>query len=127
MNLYPEYELTAEKIDVIGWASSLHDIGKIVIPDNIILKPGKLNEDEYEIIKSHTTKGAEIIERVIHLDSELFCEYAYDIARHHHEKYDGKGYPDGLKGEEISIAAQIVSLVKKIPAPSLYAAPIPDS
>ncbi len=111
MNLYPEYELTEEKIDIIGWASSLHDIGKIVIPDNIILKPGKLNEDEYEIIKSHTTKGAEIIERVIHLDNKVFCEYAYDIARHHHEKYDGKGYPDGLKGEDISIAAQIVSLV----------------
>lgn len=111
MHLYPEYELTEEKIDVIGWASSLHDIGKIVIPDNIILKPGKLNADEYEIIKSHTTKGAEIIERVIHLDNQLFCEYAYDIARHHHEKYDGKGYPDGLKGEEISIAAQIVALV----------------
>lgn len=111
MHLYPEYELTAEKIDVIGWASSLHDIGKIVIPDNIILKPAKLNADEYEIIKSHTTKGAEIIERVIHLDNQLFCEYAYDIARHHHEKYNGKGYPDGLKGEEISIAAQIVALV----------------
>ena len=111
MHLYPEYELTEEIIDVIGWASSLHDIGKIVIPDNIILKPAKLNADEYEIIKSHTTKGAEIIERVIHLDNQLFCEYAYDIARHHHEKYDGKGYPDGLKGEDISIAAQIVSLV----------------
>lgn len=111
MKLYPEYGLTEEKIDLIGWASSLHDIGKIVIPDHIILKPGKLTEDEYEIIKSHTTKGAEIIERVIHLDSEAFCDYAYDIARHHHEKYDGNGYPDGLKGEEISIAAQIVSLV----------------
>lgn len=111
MKLYPEYELTEEKLNVIGWASSLHDIGKIVIPDNIILKAGKLTEDEYEVIKSHTTKGAEIIERVIHLDSKEFCDYAYDIARHHHEKYDGNGYPDGLKGEEITIAAQIVSLV----------------
>ena len=111
MNLYPEYKLTAENLDTIAWASSLHDIGKIVIPDNIILKAGKLTEDEYEVIKSHTTKGAEIIERVIHLDNKEFCDYAYDIARHHHEKYDGNGYPDGLKGEEISIAAQIVSLV----------------
>ncbi len=111
MKLYPEYELTEEKLDVIGWASSLHDIGKIVIPDHIILKAGKLTEDEYEVIKSHTTKGAEIVEKVIHLDDELFCEYAYDIARHHHEKYDGNGYPDNLKGEQISIAAQIVSLV----------------
>ena len=111
MKLYPEYELTEEKLEIIGWASSLHDIGKIVIPDNIILKSGKLNEDEYEVIKSHTTKGAEIIEKVIHIDSKIFCDYAIDIARHHHEKYDGNGYPDGLKGEEISIAAQIVALV----------------
>ena len=111
MKLYPEYNLTEEKLDTIAWASSLHDIGKIVIPDNIILKAGKLTEDEYEVIKSHTTKGAEIIEKVLHLDNKEFCEYAYDIARHHHEKYDGNGYPDGLKGEKISIAAQIVSLV----------------
>ncbi len=111
MKLYPEYELTEEKIEIIGWASSMHDIGKIVIPDNIILKAGKLTEDEFEVIKSHTTKGAEIIEKTLHLDNKELCQYAYDIARHHHEKYDGKGYPDGLKGEDISIAAQIVSLV----------------
>lgn len=111
MKLYPEYGLTEEKIEMISWASSLHDIGKIVIPDNIILKAGKLTEDEYEVIKAHTTKGAEIIKKTIHLDNKVLCDYAYDIARHHHEKYDGNGYPDGLKGEEISIAAQIVSLV----------------
>lgn len=111
MKLYPEYKLTTEKLDMIVGASALHDIGKIVIPDNIILKAGKLTEDEYEVIKSHTTKGAEIIEKVLHLDNKEFCDYAHDIARHHHEKYDGNGYPDGLKGEEISIAAQIVSLV----------------
>lgn len=111
MELYPEYELTEEKIGIISWASSLHDIGKIVIPDNIILKAGKLTLDEYEVIKSHTTKGAEIIEKQIQLEDQELSDYAYDIARHHHEKYDGKGYPDGLKGEEISIAAQIVSLV----------------
>ncbi len=111
MNLYPEYELTPEKVDSIGKASGLHDIGKIVIPDNIILKPGKLTEDEFEVIKSHTTKGAEMIKKVVHLDDQMFCDYAYDIARHHHEKYDGSGYPDGLRGEEISIAAQIVALV----------------
>lgn len=111
MNLYPEYELTPEKLETISWAASLHDIGKIVIPDNIILKAGKLNTDEYEIIKSHTTRGAEIISRVIHIDDEEFHSYALDIARHHHEKFDGNGYPDGLKGEDISIAAQIVSLV----------------
>lgn len=64
MNLFPEYDLTVEQLDIIGWASSLHDIGKIVVPDHIILKAGKLTEDEYEVIKSHTTKGAEIIQRV---------------------------------------------------------------
>lgn len=111
MKLYPEYELTEEKLERIVWASALHDIGKIAIPESIILKSGKLTVDEFELIKSHTTKGAEIIARAIHLNDKELFDYAYDIARHHHEKYDGKGYPDGLKGEEISIAAQIVSLV----------------
>ena len=111
MKLYPEYELTPEKLVQIGWASSLHDIGKIAIPDSIILKPAKLTPDEFELIKSHTTKGAEIIQQRVQLNDRAIYEYAYDIARHHHEKYDGKGYPDGLKGDEISIAAQIVSLV----------------
>lgn len=111
MKLYPEYELTAEKLVQIGWASSLHDIGKIAIPDSIILKPAKLTPDEFELVKSHTTKGAEIINHRVRLNDRGIYDYAYDIARHHHEKYDGKGYPDGLKGDEISIAAQIVSLV----------------
>lgn len=111
MKLYPEYELTPEKLFQIGWASCLHDIGKIAIPDSIILKPAKLTKDEFELIKSHTTKGAEIIQHRVSLNDRALFDYAYDIARHHHEKYDGKGYPDGLKGDEISIAAQIVSLV----------------
>lgn len=111
MKLYPEYELTPEKIEQIGRASLLHDIGKIAIPDSIILKSGKLTFEEFELIKSHTTKGAEIISQAIHLNDKAVYDYACDIARHHHEKYDGKGYPDGLKGEEIDIAAQIVSLV----------------
>lgn len=111
MKLYPEYELTHEKLAEIGWASCLHDIGKIAIPDSIILKPSKLTDDEFELIKSHTTKGAEIIQQRVSLTDKAVYDYAYDIARHHHEKYDGKGYPDGLKGDEISIAAQIVSLV----------------
>lgn len=111
MKLYPEYELTPEKLVQIGWASSLHDIGKIAIPDSIILKPAKLTADEFELIKSHTTMGAEIIQHRVRLNDRAIYDYAYDIARHHHEKYDGKGYPDGLKGDDISIAAQIVSLV----------------
>lgn len=110
MKLYPECGLTPEQLDQIGWASSLHDIGKIAIPDNIILKPGKLTDDEFELIESHTTKGAEIILHSVRLNDKTIFDYAYNIARHHHEKYDGKGYPDGLKGDEISIAAQLVSL-----------------
>lgn len=110
MKLYPECGLTPEQLDQIGWASSLHDIGKIAIPDNIILKPGKLTDDEFELIESHTTKGAEIILHSVRLNDKTIFDYAYDIARHHYEKYDGKGYPDGLKGDEISIAAQLVSL-----------------
>ena len=111
MKLYPEYDLTSDKLTRIGWASSLHDIGKIAIPDTIILKAGKLTGDESELIKSHTTKGAEMIQSAICLNDREIFDYASDIARHHHERYDGKGYPDGLKGDEISIAAQIVSLV----------------
>lgn len=110
MDMYPEYGFTPEKLETIGQASAMHDIGKIVIPDSILLKPGKLTPDEFEIIKSHTTKGAEMVSELLQLDDEEFSDYCYDIARHHHERYDGKGYPDGLKGEEISIAAQIVSL-----------------
>ncbi|MFG6358291.1 MAG: response regulator [Acetatifactor sp.] len=111
MKLYPEYDLTPEKLVLIGWASSLHDIGKIAIPDSIIMKSSKLTPDEFELIKSHTTKGEELISQAIQLSDKTVHEYACDIARHHHEKYDGNGYPDGLKGDDISIAAQIVSLV----------------
>lgn len=111
MKLYPEYELTPEKLEQIGRASLLHDIGKIAIPDSIILKSGKLTPDEFELIKAHTTKGAEIISQAIRLNDKAIQDYACDIARHHHERYDGNGYPDGLKGEEIDIAAQVVSLV----------------
>lgn len=111
MKLYPEYELTPEKLEQIGRASLLHDIGKIAIPDSIILKSGKLTPDEFELIKAHTTKGAEIISHAIRLNDKAIQDYACDIARHHHERYDGNGYPDGLKGDEIDIAAQVVSLV----------------
>ncbi len=110
MKDYPEYELTQDKIEVIVSASSLHDIGKIAIPDNILLKPGKLTKDEYEYMKSHTTRGCEVLNNIRDVWDETYSKVSYDICRHHHERYDGKGYPDGLAGEEIPVAAQLVSL-----------------
>lgn len=107
---YPEYNLTKQKIEVIASASALHDIGKIAIPDAILLKPGKLKEDEYEYMKSHTTRGCEIIEKIDGVWEESYKKTSYTICRSHHERYDGRGYPDGLAGEEIPIAAQIVSV-----------------
>ena len=106
---YPEYGLTKEQIDLIVNASALHDIGKIAIPDSILLKPARLTEEEYEEMKKHTTYGCEILENFRQEDSE-FYRYCYDICRYHHERYDGNGYPDGLSGEDIPIWAQVVSI-----------------
>lgn len=107
---YPEYDLTKEQIDLIVNASALHDIGKIAIPDNILLKPGKLTATEFEEMKKHTTYGCEILEK-FKQDENEFYRYCYDICRYHHERYNGKGYPDGLEGEDIPIWAQVVSIV----------------
>ena len=107
---YPEYNLTKEQIDLIVNASVLHDIGKIAIPDSILLKPGKLTADEFEEMKKHTTYGCEILGKFRQEDSD-FYRYCYDICRHHHERYDGNGYPDGLAGDDIPIWAQVVSIV----------------
>lgn len=110
MQKYPEYGLNPHRIDVITQASAMHDIGKITVPDAILLKPGRLNPDEFDIMKSHTTRGAELVRMLSDIQDKEYYEASYDICRHHHEKYDGKGYPDGLKGESISIAAQITSV-----------------
>ncbi|AEX86011.1 response regulator containing a CheY-like receiver domain and an HD-GYP domain [Marinitoga piezophila KA3] len=95
-----------KKVEMIYYAAQLHDIGKIGIPDSILQKPGKLDDDEFEIMKKHTTIGYEILKKV---DDELF-EMASKIALYHHEKYDGSGYPEGLKGEEIPIEGRIVAV-----------------
>ena len=110
MKEFPEYNLTTEKIELIRSAAPLHDIGKVAIPDRILLKPAKLTDDEFDVMKSHTIKGCEIIERFDFIDDKEFYQYCYDICRYHHEKYDGQGYPEGLKGDDIPIAAQIVAL-----------------
>ena len=110
MKDYPEYGLTQEQIEIIVSASALHDIGKIAIPDSILLKPGKLTPDEFEYMKSHTTRGCEILNHIENTWDQEYGKVSYEICRHHHERYDGKGYPDGLKGEQIPISAQIVSI-----------------
>lgn len=107
---YPEYGLDDHKIDVMTLASALHDVGKIAIPDNILLKPGKLTPDEFEHMKSHTTKGCAILQNVEGVWDEEYAKMSYDICRSHHERYNGKGYPDGLEGDAIPISAQIVSV-----------------
>jgi putative two-component system response regulator len=108
--LYPEYGLDDKMIDTIVSASALHDVGKISIPDSILLKAGKLTQDEFDIMKGHTTKGSEIIRKFQVSDNEEYNECCYDICRHHHERYDGNGYPDKLVGDAISIGAQVVSI-----------------
>lgn len=110
MEYYPEYGLDDRKIEIIVNASSLHDIGKIAIPDKILLKPGRLTNDEYEYMKSHTTRGCDILKDIKGIWDEEYQKVSIEICRHHHERYDGKGYPDGLTGDDIPISAQIVSV-----------------
>lgn len=107
---YPEYGLDEEQIEIIVAASSMHDIGKIAIPDMILLKPGKLTEEEFELMKTHTTRGAEIINSASMIQDKRYYQYCYDICLHHHERFDGRGYPEHLAGDNISIAAQVVSI-----------------
>ena len=104
------YHLTEADIALITTASSLHDIGKIYIPEEILNKPGRLTDEEFKIMKTHSELGADIIQDM-HLPQEnLLVHTAWEICRWHHERWDGKGYPDGLKGEEIPISAQVVSI-----------------
>lgn len=110
MEEYPEYGLTPEKINVIVAASALHDIGKITIPDSILLKPGRLTRDEFEYMKSHTTKGCELLESMKNVLDPQHEKVSCEICRYHHERFDGKGYPEGLVGDAIPISAQLVSV-----------------
>lgn len=108
--LYPETGLTKQKIDTIVRASALHDLGKISIPDNILLKPGRLTDEERQVMMSHTTKGCEILNMLSDVQDQETFKASYEVVRYHHERYDGRGYPDGLKGEDIPISAQLVSV-----------------
>ena len=104
------YQLDESDISLISTASALHDIGKIMIPEEILNKPGRLTEEEYAIIKTHTTEGARILKGLAIGQDEPLVKVAHAICRWHHERWDGGGYPDRLKGDEIPIAAQVVAL-----------------
>ena len=95
----------------VGNAAPLHDIGKVSTPDSILQKPGKLTPEEFEIMKMHAPNGAEIILNTFHdLNNEEFRHIAYELARYHHEKFNGRGYPDGLSGEQIPLHARIMAI-----------------
>ena len=105
------YTISQEEIGLISTASALHDIGKITIPDEILNKPGRLTAEEFTVMKGHSMAGANMLEQLpFEQKDEPLVKTAYEICRWHHERYDGGGYPDGLKGEEIPVSAQAVSL-----------------
>lgn len=106
----PQYRITDDEIDFISNAAAMHDIGKISVPDYVLNKPGRLTKEEFEQMKKHTVYGCGILEMIPFFKGEKIFSYSYDICRHHHERWDGRGYPDGLKGDEISIGAQVVSI-----------------
>lgn len=104
------YNLTPDDCYLISTVSAFHDIGKVGIDESILNKPGKLTEEEFETMKEHTLIGASMLDKLEHYKDEKMIKIAYQICRWHHERYDGKGYPDGLTGEQIPIAAQVVSV-----------------
>jgi putative two-component system response regulator len=103
-------ELLKMQPEIIVKSMALHDVGKIAIPDRILLKPGRLDPEEYEIMKTHTTKGKEIIGELGDVNSSLYLRHCEDICSGHHERWDGKGYPDGLKEEDIPLTARLAAL-----------------
>lgn len=103
-------DVTPEDIGMIAMASSLHDIGKISIPEEVLNKPGRLTDEEFELMKQHAAVGAEMLRGLPHFEDEPLIRTAYEICRWHHERFDGRGYPDGLAGDEIPLSAQVVAL-----------------
>ena len=110
LEISSRYSITAEQQDMIPLASALHDIGKIGIDEKILNKPGKLTPEEFEVMKTHSMLGAKMLHDLDGFAEQPLLQTAYEIARWHHERWDGRGYPDGLKGDEIPISAQLVSL-----------------
>ena len=110
LEISSRYSITAEQQDMIPLASALHDIGKIGIDEKILNKPGKLTPEEFKAIQTHSMLGAKMLHDLDGFAEQPLLQTAYEIARWHHERWDGRGYPDGLKGDEIPISAQLVSL-----------------
>ena len=103
--------LTKDYLENLMMAAPMHDIGKISVPDNVLQKPGRLTEEEFEVIKRHTVNGGEIIQNTFgHVGNAQYLDMAYNVALHHHEKWNGKGYLSGLKGEEIPLCARIMAI-----------------
>ena len=109
-NTYSQ-ELLNKDYHALIKAAALHDVGKIVIPDDILLKPGKLTPEEFKIIETHTVIGSEIVKSMMLHSNDSYLEYCYEISRSHHERWDGNGYPDRLSGEAIPLSARIVAVV----------------
>ena len=110
LEISSQYPITAEQQDNIPLASALHDIGKIGIDEKILNKPGKLTPEEFEVVKTHSMLGAEMLHQLENFNEQPLLQTAYEITRWHHERWDGRGYPDGLKGDAIPISAQLVAL-----------------
>lgn len=110
MHKTDKYGLNDSQISLIRMSSSLHDIGKITTPDSILNKPGKLTPEEFEVVKTHCAAGAKMLGQLSNYQDDPIIKTAYDVCRWHHERFDGKGYPDGLIGDEIPISAQIVAM-----------------
>ncbi|MBQ8359196.1 MAG: response regulator, partial [Oscillospiraceae bacterium] len=107
----PEYGLTPEQIRLISSAATFHDIGKITLSDALLTKPGPLTPEETAIMQNHTLAGCRVLEGMGYIGDDTYLRYAYNICRYHHERWDGCGYPEGLKGDAIPICAQVVGMV----------------
>jgi putative two-component system response regulator len=107
---HSQFSMSDMQIEIISNAAAMHDIGKIAVPDAILNKPGRLTHEEFAVMKLHTVKGCELLEKLDYVQDQEYFEFCYEICRHHHERWDGRGYPDGIAGEAIPIWSQVVAL-----------------
>lgn len=108
--LFPKSKMTKEMVEMIARAAAMHDVGKITMPDSLITRQGRLSDTEMEMLREHTIKGGELVRVMVEFESEEFCDICYNVCMYHHERYDGSGYPKGLKKDKIPVEAQLVGL-----------------